>query len=132
MNFFLDTNTCIYFLNGKYKNIVERLKNQHPGSIKIASIVKAELLLGVEKSMQKKRNKDKLMRFLGPYEVISFDDISAGYYAQIRAQLEIQGKIIGPNDIILAATVIAYKGILVTNNENEFSRVKHLKIENWI
>lgn len=132
MNFFLDTNICIYFLKGKYTNITDQLKTLQPGSIKIASIVKAELLLGVEKSTRKQENREKILQFLMPYEVIGFDDVSTGYYAQIRANLEIQGKKIGPNDIILAATVMAHKGILVTNNEKEFKRIKGLKVENWI
>jgi len=35
------------------------------------------------------------------------------------------------NDLILAATVLANDGILVTNNEVEFKRVKELNMENW-
>ena len=132
MSFYLDTNTCIYFLKGKFKNIQDRLKEVHPESIKIASIVKAELLLGVEKSQKKEENRKKILQFLRPYEIMGFDDICTGVYARIRAGLELQGKIIGPNDIILAATVIAHEGVLVTNNEKEFKRVSDLKIENWI
>ena len=36
-----------------------------------------------------------------------------------------------PDDLILAATVLANDGILVTNNEVEFKRVKKLNMENW-
>lgn len=37
----------------------------------------------------------------------------------------------GPNDYIIAATVLAKNGILVTNNIKEFERIKSLKVENW-
>ncbi len=37
----------------------------------------------------------------------------------------------GPNDYIIAATVLAKNGILVTNNIKEFKRIKSLKVENW-
>lgn len=46
--------------------------------------------------------------------------------------MESKGTIIGPNDYIIAATVLAKNGILVTNNTKEFGRVTSLKIENWI
>jgi tRNA(fMet)-specific endonuclease VapC len=45
--------------------------------------------------------------------------------------LESKGSIIGPNDIIIASTVLANNGILVTHNVKEFKRIKNLKIENW-
>ena len=52
-------------------------------------------------------------------------------YGNIRKDLEKQGKIIGPNDLIIAAIVKSEDGILVTHNTNKFSRVKGLKIEDW-
>ena len=58
MKYFLDTNICIYFLKAKYESIQKQLEKLHPSEIKIASIVKAELLLGVEKSQFKKENKN--------------------------------------------------------------------------
>ena len=45
--------------------------------------------------------------------------------------MEKQGKIIRPNDLIIATIVKSEDGILVTHNTNEFSRVKGLKIEDW-
>jgi tRNA(fMet)-specific endonuclease VapC len=93
-------------LNGKHKGISEKLKTLHPNSIKIASIIKAELLLGVEKSIKKNETLEKLSFFLKPFEVISFDDKAAMCYARIRAERETQGTIISPNNLILAATVL--------------------------
>ena len=50
MKYFLDTNTCIYFLKGMDKDLKQRLLSEDPENIKIPSIVKAELLYGAEKS----------------------------------------------------------------------------------
>ncbi|EMF83203.1 toxin-antitoxin system, toxin component, PIN domain protein [Leptospira weilii serovar Topaz str. LT2116] len=55
MNYFLDTNICIYFLKGKSENIERNIRKLNPNRIKIPSLVKAELLLGVFKSNDKKR-----------------------------------------------------------------------------
>ena len=35
------------------------------------------------------------------------------------------------NYLLIASTVLSKGGILVTNNEKEFSRIPGLKIENW-
>ena len=39
---------------------------------------------------------------------------------------------IGPLDLLIGAQALFLKAVLVTNNENEFSRISGLKIENWI
>ncbi|MGE5605664.1 MAG: type II toxin-antitoxin system VapC family toxin [Bacteroidota bacterium] len=74
---------------------------------------------------------DKVNRFLLPYEIVPFDDKTAVCNSGIRAELEKTGVVIGPNDMIIAATVLAGAGILITNNEREFQRVSGLVIENW-
>jgi tRNA(fMet)-specific endonuclease VapC len=39
--------------------------------------------------------------------------------------------LIGPNDLIIAATALAHACILVTHNTQEFSRAARLRIEDW-
>ena len=131
MTYYLDTNICVYFLKGLYPTIVENIKNTSPANIKIPSIGKAELLYCDEKSQHKITNLLNINKLLEPYEIINFDDECAVVYSKIRASLELKGNIIGPNDYIIAATVLAKNGILVTNNVKEFKRVKNIKIENW-
>jgi tRNA(fMet)-specific endonuclease VapC len=132
MNYFLDTNICVYFLKGLYPSVLENIQNTNPNNIKIPSIVKAELLYGAEKSQHKAKNLTNINRFLEPFEIISFDDDCSIIYSKIRATLELKGTVIGPNDYIIAATTLAKNGILVTNNTKEFDRIKNLKLENWI
>lgn len=132
MKFYLDTNICIYFLKGEHENIRIRLLEKHPDEIKICSIVKAELLLGAEKSVRKEENGKKVNEFLFPFEIAAFGEKESVSYAKIRAKLEKEGRIIGPNDLLIAATVLANDGILITNNVAEFERVKGLALENWV
>lgn len=115
-----------------YPLLLDKIFTHSPDSIKIASIVKAELLYGAEKSRRKDENLDKINRFLLPYEIVPFDDKAAVRYSGIRAELEKIGAVIGPNDLIIAATVLAGDGILITNNEREFQRFGGLVIENWV
>ncbi len=132
MIYYLDSNVCVYFLKGLYPSIKENIQNINPNNIKIPAIVKAELLYGAEKSQHKIKNLTNIIRFLEPFEIVPFNDDCSIVYAKIRCEMETKGAIIGPNDYIIAATVIANNGILVTNNTKEFGRVKNLKIENWI
>ncbi len=132
MIYYLDSNICVYFLKGIYPSIMENIQDINPNNIKIPSIVKAELLYGAEKSQNKAKNLVNINRFFEPYEIIPFDDECSIVYSKIRSAMELKRTIIGPNDYIIAATVLAKNGILVTNNTKEFERVKNLKIENWI
>ncbi|MBF0500185.1 MAG: type II toxin-antitoxin system VapC family toxin [Candidatus Riflebacteria bacterium] len=130
--FFLDTNTCIYFLKGTYRSILEEFNKRKPEEIKIPAMVKAELLLGVEKSQRKEENILIFNRFIEPFEIVGFNDNAAVLYAKIRASLEKKGKVIGPNDLIIAATVMAQKGILITHNVKEFKQISGLLLEDWV
>lgn len=132
MKYYLDTNICIYFLKGKFPLLIEKLLSNNPDNIKIPSIVKAELLYGAEKSQKQLENLEKIYQFIFPLETVAFGDKESIEYSYIRSLLEKEGKIIGPNDLIIAATVKANDGVLVTNNIKEFIRVDGLKVENWL
>ena len=131
MIYYVDTNTCIYFLNGKYESIKEKVLSIPPNEIGIPSIVKAELFFGAYKSKNRKSNIEKVEMFLEPFEIIAFDDLMTYVYADIREKMEKTGALIGPNDLLIASIVKFYDGILVTNNEKEFGKVEVLRIENW-
>ena len=122
---------CFYFLKGMYESVRTRLLEKHPDEIKICSIVKAEILYGTEKSIRKDENLNKIEEFLLHFEIISFGDSESISYAGIRSDLEKRGEIIGPNDLLIASTVLANNGILVTHNVKEFSRVRDLRLEDW-
>lgn len=132
MIYILDTNTCIYFLIGKYESVKDKLLSIPPDRVKIPAIVKAELLLGAFKSNRREETLKKVELFLSPFEVVSFGDKAAYEYGTIRLALEISGNPIGPNDLIIAATTIAENATLVTHNVTEFSRVSNLKFEDWV
>jgi len=129
--YFLDTNTCIHFLNGRYDSIKRKILSTPPNDIAIPSVVKAELLLGAYKSARRKENLETLERFLQPFEIIPFFDLVTYVYADIRSTLEKNAQIIGPNDLMIAAIVRFHEGILVTDNIAEFQRVQGLRVENW-
>ena len=131
MKFFLDTNICIYALNGQYPGVQNHLLSKKPSDIAIPAMVQAELYFGALKSSSKNKVLETLKRFLAPFEKIAFDPACSIIYAEIRADLEKKGTVIGPNDLIIAATTLAHNAILVTANTREFSRIKKLALEDW-
>ena len=131
MAFFLDTNICIYALKGSHPAIGHRMQRMSPSLIKIPSIVKGELLFGAQKSREPERTSEIIEEFLFPFEVVPFDERAAASYSRIRFDLERRGRIVGPNDLIVAATVLADRGTLVTHNLREFRRIEDLSAEDW-
>ena len=131
MRYLLDTNACIRILNNSSKPLVERLRQHEPSQIGLCSVVKAELLYGARRSSRVSENLDLLERFFEPFASLPFDDTSAEHYGRIRLHLERAGNLIGPNDLLIAATARAHGLVLVSHNTREFSRVDGLELEDW-
>lgn len=129
--YLLDTNACIRILNNRSPPLVERLQRCDPSEIRLSSVVKAELLYGARRSLRVAENLAVLARFFQPFVTLAFDDVCAEHYGVVRVQLEREGRPIGPNDLMIAATALAHGLVLVTNNTGEFSRVAGLAIEDW-
>ena len=126
----LDTNTLIYFFKG-FGNIATHLLETAPKDIGIPSIVLFELEVGIAKSSYPQKRQMQLKNFMTVVNLLPFGLEAAGISASIRADLEQQGNSIGPYDILIAGTAMASKGILVTHNTKEFSRIKDLTVIDW-
>ncbi len=129
--YLLDTNVCIKYLNGQSEKIVKKLSSLHPDDIYICSIVRAELFTGAYKSKSFLKTYKRLTSFLQVFPSLTFDDDASEIFGKIRADLEKIGKPIGPFDLQIASIAISNKLIVVTNNMNEFSRIKDLSTEDW-
>jgi tRNA(fMet)-specific endonuclease VapC len=97
----------------------------------VCSIVRGELIYGAHKSVNPVKKLWVVQSFLGLFASLAFDDSAADEYGRIRHILASQGKIIGPNDLMIAAIALANNLTLVTHNTAEFGRVPGLKFEDW-
>ncbi|HWS39770.1 MAG TPA: PIN domain-containing protein [Arenimonas sp.] len=127
----LDTNACIQLWQRKNLTVRKHFMQHSPAEIALCSVVKAELLFGALRSEQKENNLQLLQHLFAPLYSFEFDDNAAKHYAQIRADLTIQGTLIGANDLLIAAIARANNATLITHNTSEFSRVQGLLIEDW-
>ncbi|MEN8131996.1 MAG: type II toxin-antitoxin system VapC family toxin [Pseudomonadota bacterium] len=130
--YMLDTNICIYIMKHHPPQVRERLIHCPVGNVMISSIVLAELWYGVTKSKQQQQNTMALNDFLAYCRVEPWPQKAAIIYGEIRIDLERKGKLIGGNDLLIAAHAKSLDCTLVTNNLNEFNRVNCLQVENWI
>ncbi len=129
--FSLDTDVCIYLMNGTAPRVVERLRELPADGLSVSIVTQAELFYGALRSSRVQSNLDRVQGFLAPLRVLPFDHDATLNFARIKAALAQQGLLIGPMDLLIAATALAHDATLVTNNEREFRRVPGLRVENW-
>jgi tRNA(fMet)-specific endonuclease VapC len=128
----LDTDICIYAMEGRSPSVVARLRGIPRTSVAVTSITVAELRYGAIRSKRPQENAERLARFLSPMPVLTFDYEATGQYAVVKHALALKGELIGPMDTLIAAIALANGATLVTNNVREFSRVPGLLLENWV
>ena len=134
MRYMLDTNILVYVMNARthHQDVLDRFDLQDPSDLVVSSITFAELRFGIEKSQQREASRKTLQRALNALIVIPFDLTAAETYGALRADLEATGKPIGPLDTLIAAHALSLNLTLVTANIREFSRVRRLRVENWV
>lgn len=62
--------------------------------------------------------------------IIPFNKQTADVYAQLRNDIEKQGKSLSPMDMLIAASAMANKSILITNDQ-AFFNIPLLQVEDW-
>lgn len=118
-------------MNNSSPSLVARLRLHRPSEIRLSAITKAELLYGARHSGRVSENLRVLARFFEPFVCPPFDDACVEHFGMIRADLAARGHVIGPNDLLIAATARAHDLTLVTHNLREFSRIVGLRLDDW-
>ena len=129
--YMLDTDTCTYIMKRSHDAVMKRLEKVPVSDVCISVITKSELLYGVELSPRRQHDEAALSAFLRYVEVLDFPDEACLHYSRIRADLKTRGKMIGANDLFIAAHARCLGLTLVTNNTREFRRICDLAMENW-
>ena len=129
-NYLLDTDTCIYFINGKF-GLKEKLQKIGKQRLFISEITVAELKFGAENSQKIDYNRKIVEKFVKATQVIPIAG-SLDIYAKEKARLRKQGTPVDDFDLLIGATAIANEMILLTRNEKHFKRIDNLKYENRI
>lgn len=127
----LDTDILSEFLRGNSKvaaKVDEHLEEY--GLVNLSIITYYEILNGLLYKDAKKQLK-KFTDFVELNKVIPMTMRTAKIAAEIFADLRKKGREIGHTDTLIAGIAIANDLQLITNNTDQFKRIKGLEIENW-
>ena len=127
----LDTNTVSELARNPQGSVAARIAEVGPDAICVSIITAAELRYGCARAGSP-RLLAQIEAILDSLQILALDVPADTEYAGIRAELEAAGKPIGPNDWFIAAHAYALEAVLVTANLTDVSRIRALKVENWI
>jgi tRNA(fMet)-specific endonuclease VapC len=131
LRYLLDTSICVRVLRDRPASARDRF-NAEAGGLCISTVVMMELLRGAAKSARPIQNRQEVERFAARLDVLSFDADAADHAADIRADVERRGELIGPYDVMIAGHARSRGLTVVTGNLGEFRRVSGLRCEDWL
>jgi len=130
MTHLLGTDTCIGVLRQR-PGMVQRLSQIAPTDCAVSMVTVYELFCGLAKAQDPAKERQKVERFVSAIIELPLDRPGAEAAADIRGELERQGALIGPYDLLIAGQAVAGSLTLVTSNVREFQRVRGIKLESW-
>ena len=127
----LDTNILSDLVRNPQGLIAQKISSVGERSICTSIIVASELRFGAKKPGSKQLT-TQLNTILSAIDILPLEEPADHCYGELRIHLEKHGTPIGPNDMLIAAHALLLDCVVVTANEQEFSRVPKLKVENWL
>jgi tRNA(fMet)-specific endonuclease VapC len=127
--YMLDANTVSHLIKG-HRAVAGRVVAMPMAALCISAITEGELLFGLAKRPDAKRLDRAVREFLRCVDVLSWDSGTAARYGSLRADMERQGKVLAPLDLLIAAHALGVGAVLVTN-DRAFGQVGDLSVEDW-
>jgi tRNA(fMet)-specific endonuclease VapC len=131
LKYLLDTNIAIYTIKNRPAEVRDAFKARD-GQMCISSVTLMELIYGAEASKAVERNLAAIEGFSARLEVLAYDEAAAVHTGQIRAELKMIGRPIGPYDEMIAGHARSLGLIVVTHNIKQFQAVSGIRLENWV
>jgi len=131
VRFLLDTNIVSDLVRDPRGRAAGHVARVGERQVCTSIVVAAELRYGAVKRGSR-RLTARLEAVLDLLDILPLEPPADAVYGELRANLERLGRLIGPNDLLIAAQALALGCTLVTDNEREFSRVGGLARENWL
>jgi tRNA(fMet)-specific endonuclease VapC len=120
--FLLDSNICIYVLEGLSEPARRRIETCDPGEIVTSAVAYAEVMRGIiPADFGAVAKAEALFQIV---EVLPFDRQAAATYVSVPFRRTSYDRLIAAHALSLGLT-------FVTNNERDFGAIPGLKVENW-
>jgi len=127
--YMLDTNTVSHLLKA-HAMVSRHIVTVPMSSLCISAITEGELLFGLAKRPAAKRLHLAVRELLRRVDVLPWESATAKHYGLVRAELERQGRILAPLDLLIATHALSVGAVLVTNDQ-AFNQVADLHVEDW-
>lgn len=108
------------------ESTLELLHQRYHGQIAIAAPTYTEFLFGF--LVKKPSQQSEIEEYLGDFVLLHTTRGSCTRTATIKYRLRQKGRIIADMDIVIAALVIEYGGVLVTRDK-QFKEIEELQVE---
>lgn len=131
MSYLLDTDVCIYWLNGR-PEVKDKLLAAGWEQIAISVITQAELYYGAYNSSRVTKNLKRADAFLNLLSILSLHKATLKRFGSLKAQLCHSGQLLPDFDLLIASVALVENRILVTNNTRHYRRIPELHLENWV
>lgn len=119
----LDSNLCIYLIEGLSDEARQRVERFAPGEVVTSAIAFAEVMLRVDEDDD--RAAGNARAFFSEIPVLPFDVTAALAYRYVPFERH-------RFDHLIAAHALSLDLLLVTRNTRHFTTVPGLRVENWI
>jgi tRNA(fMet)-specific endonuclease VapC len=129
MAIILDADVIIKGEKGNF-DLIAWLDGQTGQDLEIAAITIAELWHGIERATapHRARRERYLRTIVERLEAIPYTEATALVHAELWANLESSGNMIGAHDLILASAALERGSIVATFNKRHFALVPGLKV----
>ena len=97
----------------------------------VTSISLFELFSGLSRSKKPTEERRKVLEVLRDLLSVTFDPAAAEKAGEIDGQLIREGKMIGPNDSMIAGIALVKKEKILTRNIKDFSKIAGLDVETY-
>ncbi len=128
MAYLFDTGTLVEVLRAVPSRSLVRRLTAVPTRDRWTSVVTVGQVLVAARLARKPRVMQDVVRLVAAIKVAPFDLLAAQSYAKLRAAPKPAG---GPDDLMIAAIALANDFTLVTRRPADFSRIAHLRVEDW-
>lgn len=128
--YLLDSDVCVRLLRNRSRDVADRVK-AHAGQLFTSTVVRHELMHGALMSSRPSQQQEAVDELLSRITLLEFDAAAADHAADIKADLQRRGAMIGANDLLIAGHARSRALVVVTGNLREFGRVAGLRCEDW-
>jgi predicted nucleic acid-binding protein len=127
VKYLVDTDWVADYLKGRTPAI-DLLTSLFPDGLVISIITFGEIYEGIYYGSDPKHHEAVFRRFLRGVAVLGINRAVARRFALIRGDLRARGMLIGQPDLLIAATALHYRLVLVTRNAAHYGRVPGLAL----